>query len=49
MFSTNLLHVFLRSRRYPDHAAVFVARASANVGMVLTKARMAMLKVEAAV
>ena len=49
VFSTNLLHVFLRSRRYPDHAAVFVARGSANIGMVLTKARMAMSKVEAAV
>jgi hypothetical protein len=49
VFSTNLIHVFLRSRRYPTHAAVFVARASANVGMVLVKTRAALTVVEDAV
>ncbi|WP_024870139.1 hypothetical protein [Pseudoxanthomonas suwonensis] len=49
VFSTNLIHVFLRSRRYPEHAAVFVTRGSANVGMVLMKARAALPAVEAAV
>ncbi|WP_197017214.1 hypothetical protein [Pseudoxanthomonas suwonensis] len=49
MFSTSLIHVFLRSRRYPEHAAVFVTRGSANVGMVLMKARAALPAVEAAV
>ncbi|MFA7488616.1 MAG: hypothetical protein WCY72_11115 [Lysobacteraceae bacterium] len=49
VFSTNLIHVFLRSRRYPDHAAVFVSRASANVGMVLMKSRAALGPVENAV
>jgi hypothetical protein len=49
VFSTNLLHVFIRSKKNPDHAAVFVSRASANVGMTLVKARAAMTAVEAAV
>lgn len=48
VFSTNLLHVFLRSKRNPDHAAVFVSRISANVGMTLVKARAALQEVEAA-
>ncbi len=48
VFSTNLIHVFMRSRRNPDHAAVFVARASANIGMVLVKSRAAMVAVESA-
>jgi len=49
VFSTNLIHVFLRSKRNPDHAAVFVSRVSANIGMVLVKARAALTTVEAAV
>ncbi len=49
VFSTNLIHVFIRSKRNPDHAAVFVSRVSANIGMVLVKARAAMTSVEAAV
>lgn len=39
VFSDNLLHVFLRTKKYPDHVIVFVSRKSANIGMVLTKAR----------
>ena len=47
--SDNLLHVFLRGKKYPDHVAVFVCRKSANLGMALTKSRMAMPDLEAAV
>lgn len=45
--SDNLLHVFLRGKRYPDYVAVFVCRKSANLGMALTKARLAMPELEA--
>lgn len=47
VFSDNLLHVFLRGKKHADQACVFVTRASANVGMVLTKARQALGEVEA--
>lgn len=47
--SDNLIHVFLRGKRYPDYVAVFVCRKTANLGMALTKARMAMPEIEAAV
>ena len=45
--SDNLLHVFMRGKRYPDYVAVFVCRKTANLGMALTKARMAMPELEA--
>lgn len=48
VFSTNLLHVFLRGKRNEDHALVIVCRASANVGMVLSKSRLALPTIEAA-
>ncbi|MBM7068692.1 hypothetical protein IU397_13960 [Actibacterium sp. 188UL27-1] len=41
VFSDNLLHVFMRTKQYPSHVVCFVCRKSANPGMVLTKARMA--------
>ena len=41
-FSDNLLHVFLRSKRNTNHVFVFVARNSANLGMVLSKSRVAL-------
>ncbi len=47
--SENLIHVFMRSKSYPDHVACFVCRKSANMGMVLTKSRQAMPKLEAAI
>jgi hypothetical protein len=47
--SDNLIHVFMRGKRYPDYVAVFVCRKTANLGMALTKARMAMPEIEAAV
>ena len=47
VFSENLLHVFCRGKKNIDHAIVFVCRGSANVGMVLTKSRMAVTSIEA--
>ena len=49
VFSDNLLHVFMRTKKYPDHVLSFVCRKSANVGMVLAKSRMSLDKVSAAV
>ncbi|HWS27515.1 MAG TPA: hypothetical protein VN259_13225 [Xanthomonadales bacterium] len=48
VFSTNLIHVFIRSKRKPEQAAVFITRISANIGMVLVKSRAAMIHCEAA-
>lgn len=47
--SDNLIHVFLRGRKYPDYVAVFVCRKTANLGMALVKARLAMPDLESAV
>jgi hypothetical protein len=47
--SDNLIHVFLRGKRYPEYVAVFVCRKTANLGMALTKSRAAMPEIEAAV
>lgn len=47
--SDNLLHVFLRGKSTQEQVACFVCRKSANLGMVLTKARMAMPELESAV
>lgn len=47
--SENLIHVFMRGRRYPSYVMVFVCRRTANLGMALTKARLAMPEIEAAV
>ncbi len=46
--SDNLVHVFLRGKKYPDYVAVFVCRNIVNIGMVLTKARLALPAFEAA-
>jgi len=43
--SDNLIHVFLRGKRQ-QQVATFVCRKGANLGMVLTKARMAMPEIE---
>jgi len=47
VFSDNLLHVFLRGKRNGEHVGVFVARRSANIGMMLAKARIMMPLLEA--
>jgi hypothetical protein len=49
VFSSNLIHVFIRSKKHVNHASVFVTRASANIGMVLVRARAAAANCEAAV
>lgn len=46
--SDNLIHVFLRGKVNPEYVAVFVCRRTANLGMALTKARLAMPELEAA-
>jgi hypothetical protein len=48
VFSDNLIHVFLRSKKGKDQALVFVCRATANIGMVLSKSRQTLADVEAA-
>lgn len=45
--SDNLIHVFLRSKRQMQ-VVCFVCRKGANLGMVLTKSRMALPEIEAA-
>ena len=49
VFSENLLHVFMRTKKYPGHVVAFVCRRSANPGMVLTKARMGLESISAEV
>ncbi len=41
VMSENLLHVFIRTKKYPDHVITFVSRKSANIGMLLAKSRAA--------
>ena len=48
VLSDNLIHVFQRGKRNEDMVLVTVCRASANLGMVLAKARAALPAVEAA-
>jgi hypothetical protein len=48
ILSENLIHVFQRCKRNEDMVLVTVCRVSANLGMVLTKARGALPGVEAA-
>lgn len=40
VFSEKLVHVFLRTKNYPEHVVVFVCRKDANPGIVLAKTRM---------
>ena len=49
VFSENLLHFFLRSKKNPSQSAVFVCRASVNIGMGLTKSRAMLAEVESSV
>ena len=46
--SDNLIHIFMRGKSNQDHVCTFVCRKSANLGMVLTKARSALPQVEGA-
>ncbi len=45
--STNLIHVFARMKKKQSQVVVFVCRNSANIGMVLSKARLCMPTLEA--
>jgi hypothetical protein len=47
--SDNLLHIFMRGRKYQDYVLTFVCRKSVNLGMALTKSRSALPDIEAAV
>ena len=47
--SDNLIHLFLRGKKYPDYVVVLVCRKSANLGMALTKARLGLPDLESAV
>jgi hypothetical protein len=48
VLSENLLHIFMRSKKNPEHAASFVCRASVNIGMALSKTRQALPALDAA-
>lgn len=48
IFSHNMIHVFLRGKQYPSHILVIVCKISANVGMVLSKSRLAVPEIEKA-
>lgn len=48
VLSDNLIHVFSRCKKNEDLVMVSVTRGSANLGMVLSKARLALPAVEAA-
>jgi hypothetical protein len=47
--SDNLIHVFCRGKTHEEHVTTFVCRKSANLGMVLTKARASIPEIEASV
>lgn len=47
VLSDNLIHVFQRAKRNEDMVLVTVCRASANLGMVIAKARASLPAVEA--
>jgi hypothetical protein len=46
--SDNLIHVFMRGKRFPDYVMTFVCRRSTNLGMALTKSRLGVPTLEAA-
>lgn len=48
VLSDNLVHVFMRGKTMHEQIAAFVCRKSVNLGMALTKARMEITKLEAA-
>lgn len=47
--SDNIIHVFIRGKKYQDYVVVFACRNTANIGMVLAKSRMAVPMIESAV
>ncbi|WP_170551887.1 hypothetical protein [Ruegeria atlantica] len=49
VFSNDRLHIFLRTREYPDHVVCYICHNSANVGLALTKSHLSLGPVAAAV
>lgn len=49
VFSGDRLHIFLRTREYPDHVVCYFCRDSANVGLALTKSHLSLEPVAASV
>ncbi|CUJ99451.1 hypothetical protein RUE5091_02043 [Ruegeria denitrificans] len=49
VFSNDRLHIFLRTREYPDHAVCYICHNSANVALALTKSHLSLGPVAAAV
>lgn len=49
VFSNDRLHVFLRTRKYPEHVVCYICRDSANIGLALTKSHLSLGPVAAAV
>ncbi|MBI5496364.1 MAG: hypothetical protein HY904_15180 [Deltaproteobacteria bacterium] len=46
--SDNLVHMFLRGKKHDNHALIFVCRNTANIGMIISKSRLALPTIEAA-
>ncbi len=49
VFSNDRLHIFLRTKEYPDHVVCYICRDSANIGLALTKSHLSLGPVAAAV
>jgi len=49
IWSENLIHIFLRGKKYESYVLCVVCRISANFGMVLSKSRMSLPSIEATV
>jgi hypothetical protein len=48
VLSDNLVHVFVRTKKNQNHVACFVCRKAVNLGMALTKTRVAVAELEQA-
>jgi len=49
VFTKERLHIFLRTRLYPNHVVCYVCRDSVNIGLALTKSQLSLGEVTAAV
>lgn len=48
IMSDNMLHMFIRCKKNRDHAVVYIARKSANIGMLIAKTRVTVDPLESA-
>ena len=46
VFSENLLHLFMRSKKTPSVAVCFVTRATVNIGMALSRSRVGLIELD---